>query len=613
MKKYILSSFIIILTCAISGAIILTAQGSTKPNFIIDGDMEANTITAWPRYQRPQTIRKTTNGSQVLEIISQTNAGVQQKIKQLIPGRTYTLSGNYILNAGEFRLTLRCNNTCSTNGNHIYKQFIDTEPITNTTQTLSLNFVAASTTVDLLMSVKGTTAGPGMLQLDNLEIIDITPAVITPPPIPPSPTQTTLTDQEYAALSIANIHTNTFPSETAPTRTGNTYYVATTGSNDNPGTMHAPLKTLAQAERMIESGDTIIVRGGTYNDCDSYTDCYELTLTTPDVTWQAYPGETPIINASGRSRRGVNLLGNNIIFDGFIIQGFTGTGIKLSDATTQDTAPYGQHIKNTTIIMAGDASDGIGIYGFHNGIRLDNVTIQNATLQGITCAETCNNIRINNTHIAMGTANNESSGADGIGIEDGDNILITNTEVKNTGADGIDIKGSRVAIINSYIHHTGQAGIKLWQGGDIINSLIQETGTKTYYIAVDIATGNARFLNSAVINHNTNSRATSYFISYGYNDQANGTFSFINSLACGGTGGIYISPNATQEHINSIEQPTTSCEHVGITITPAGYTFSDTSLLTNTGSNAYTVPPKDLSKNNRIIGAAIDIGPFEKQ
>jgi hypothetical protein len=43
-----------------------------------------------------------------------------------------------------------------------------------------------------------------------------------------------------------------------------TYYVATTGNDNNPGTQGSPFRTVGQGTRVLSGGDTLIVRGGTY-------------------------------------------------------------------------------------------------------------------------------------------------------------------------------------------------------------------------------------------------------------------------------------------------------------------------------------------------------------
>ncbi|MBI1247193.1 pectate lyase [bacterium] len=43
------------------------------------------------------------------------------------------------------------------------------------------------------------------------------------------------------------------------------YFVATDGSDNNPGTIEAPLATIQHAEILVEPGDTVFIRGGTYH------------------------------------------------------------------------------------------------------------------------------------------------------------------------------------------------------------------------------------------------------------------------------------------------------------------------------------------------------------
>src|SRR5262245_46786093 len=42
------------------------------------------------------------------------------------------------------------------------------------------------------------------------------------------------------------------------------YYVATTGSDSNPGTLAQPFATLQRAHTAVTAGDTVYIRGGTY-------------------------------------------------------------------------------------------------------------------------------------------------------------------------------------------------------------------------------------------------------------------------------------------------------------------------------------------------------------
>ncbi len=52
-----------------------------------------------------------------------------------------------------------------------------------------------------------------------------------------------------------------------------TYYVATTGSDSNPGTSASPFRTIKYAYSKVAAGDMILVRPGKYTDYQSGWAC----------------------------------------------------------------------------------------------------------------------------------------------------------------------------------------------------------------------------------------------------------------------------------------------------------------------------------------------------
>ena len=68
------------------------------------------------------------------------------------------------------------------------------------------------------------------------------------------------------------------------------YYVATTGNNTDPGTLAKPWETLKYAESQLSSGDVVSVRGGVYEEY--------FTINVNNVTFQNYPGESPIVDGA---------------------------------------------------------------------------------------------------------------------------------------------------------------------------------------------------------------------------------------------------------------------------------------------------------------------------
>jgi hypothetical protein len=77
-----------------------------------------------------------------------------------------------------------------------------------------------------------------------------------------------------------------------------TYYVATTGSDQNPGTFAEPFRTIQKAAFEMKPGDTCLVRSGVYRECikpprGGISENHR-------ITYMAYPGETPVIKGSER-------------------------------------------------------------------------------------------------------------------------------------------------------------------------------------------------------------------------------------------------------------------------------------------------------------------------
>jgi hypothetical protein len=98
------------------------------------------------------------------------------------------------------------------------------------------------------------------------------------------------------------------------------YYVSTTGSDSNAGTQASPFLTIEKAVSKVIAGQTIYVRGGTYN----LTATISLTGSgTPSgkIYLLAYSGELPVLNFSGQASgsKGIKLSGSYWCIKGFDI------------------------------------------------------------------------------------------------------------------------------------------------------------------------------------------------------------------------------------------------------------------------------------------------------
>ena len=71
-----------------------------------------------------------------------------------------------------------------------------------------------------------------------------------------------------------------------------TYYVATTGSDSNPGSEAAPFRTIAKGSQTMASGDTLYIGRGTYNEGIKR---FASGTRSAYTRYVAYPGEQVIL------------------------------------------------------------------------------------------------------------------------------------------------------------------------------------------------------------------------------------------------------------------------------------------------------------------------------
>ncbi len=115
-----------------------------------------------------------------------------------------------------------------------------------------------------------------------------------------------------------------------------TYYVATNGNNNNPGTAAQPWATLQKAVDAVAPGDVIVVRAGTYAGCRIGKSG---TANLP-ITLKAEAGARPLINSLATTNRHQSLIEvenfdlrvSYWIIDGFELSGAPRHGVDIRNA-----------------------------------------------------------------------------------------------------------------------------------------------------------------------------------------------------------------------------------------------------------------------------------------
>jgi hypothetical protein len=131
------------------------------------------------------------------------------------------------------------------------------------------------------------------------------------------------------------------------------FYIATNGSDSNPGTVGSPYKTISKGLTAIGTGGIMYMRGGTYAQASKLS--LSKTSTTNHMRIWAYPGERPVVDFTGDTSDGFSISGDGYHFKGIEVKlaghnGFaiSGNSNTLETCTSHDNANTGVHITGST-------------------------------------------------------------------------------------------------------------------------------------------------------------------------------------------------------------------------------------------------------------------------
>ena len=268
------------------------------------------------------------------------------------------------------------------------------------------------------------------------------------------------------------------------------YYVSSEiGSNNNAGTsQNAPLASLQAAANVVKPGDTVQVMNGTYT-APTYADALDITTSgtaTAPITFEAAPGQTPVIDSSG----GWNAI--NIKASYIVVKGFTVVGDAANYTLQSALAGY----------SAGSSSlDGNGIaVNPGSGASLPNhITIEDNTVynepgggiytEGADYVQILNNVVHNNANwsafgnsgISISTSANSDTASGPHDIISG-NLVYDNAQLVPTNGAGGITDGEGI-ILDTNPNYTGEILVEnntvYSNGGPGIESFLTDNATIT--------------------------------------------------------------------------------------------------------------------------------------
>lgn len=405
---------------------------------------------------------------------------------------------------------------------------------------------------------------------------------------------------------------------------------------------------IAAAVARARRGDTIVAHGGTYREGRG-DDHRAIVIQTDGLVLRSAPGTRARIIPRPGVNRGIELQASNVMIQGLDLVGFKDAGIGLG---REDHTVSNLIISDVRVVFSrGGWHDGIVVYPdlrslgkpAVNGLLLRNVRVENASL-GISCnSGPCRSFWLENVTV-RNAASGGGSGADAISMEEGENVVIVNAEATGATADGIDLKARNVLVLGSHVHHVARNGIKLWRGGDIVNTLVHHTGADSALVFKD--PGRYRVLHSVMAFHNYR-RGPSYNLTAGYDTKGRLEVELANSIFYNTSGGMFFSDN-TRLRISSciffgmenrnilralvrgreIEYQTgpataRAIEKAGLGtglllvdprfVAPerGDFRLRAGSPALNRGARVAPAPVTDRNGAPRVLGAAPDLGPFE--
>jgi hypothetical protein len=238
---------------------------------------------------------------------------------------------------------------------------------------------------------------------------------------------------------------------------GGTWYVSTSGSDSNPGTLASPFRTITKGVSMLSAaGDVLNVRAGTY--AESVTIWHKYGTSASPIRVQNYTGETPVIDGTGTTTNGTVVIDSSsyVRFDGFEVKNGPKTGILVYNAdnikvrwnSIHDCQEFGIHASGSLV-------------GTTHDITFDGNDVKRCVLEN-----------------SSGTA---ASWSQAIGSYKSDNITFINNYVHENFGEGIDfVLGDYATMSNNHLYDNFSTNMYIDNGRHVVcdsNFIITGWGT----------------------------------------------------------------------------------------------------------------------------------------
>jgi len=322
-----------------------------------------------------------------------------------------------------------------------------------------------------------------------------------------------------------------------PAQAAGTYYVAPTGSDSNAGTLASPWRTIQKAANTLQAGDTVYIRGGTYQE----RVVINVSGTSGNyITFQNYASESVTVNGNKSlpSTRGSGLIEINSKSYIKII------GLQVTNSFSYGIKNNGQYITIQNCEVSYSNDGGIISESVANNITVDGCDVHHnndiglsawheaVTMSGVNTFEVKNSQVHDNKEegiVAKYDATNGSihhnksfnNNGPNIYLDGPSNIKVYNNEVHATlGAkagiglsiEDIDANGqtSNISIYNNLIYDNA-AGIwfwiqtadstKLFSGITIVNNVIYNNNRNTWGGVYLMSGGSSNYSNVVIRNN----------------------------------------------------------------------------------------------------------------